>query len=129
MGKHKGTSFYTIGQRHGLGIAHKEPLYVTKIDITKNEITVGLKKDVFKKRLTAENLNWILYDKPPRHFKAAAKIRYKHKKAPAEISLLDGGRAKVEFDEPQEAPAPGQAVVFYEGDLVIGGGWIREVAL
>lgn len=126
LGRHKGTPFYTIGQRRGLGIAHKEPLYVIKINVVTNEIIVGTKKDVFKKELTAGNLNWIMFEKPPRIFKAQAKIRYKHKKAAAKITMLDTGEAKVVFDEPQEAPTPGQAVVFYDKEMVTGGGWINK---
>ena len=81
---------------------------------------------MFKKELIAENLNWILVEKPPEVFRASAKIRYRHKKASASISLLGEGRARVVFDEPQEAPTPGQAVVFYEKDMVLGGGWITN---
>lgn len=125
IGQHKGTPFYTIGQRRGLGIAYKEPLYVIKIDVVKNEIIVGTKKDVFKKELIADNLNWIPFDVPSKTFRAKAKIRYKHKKADATISVLNKDEVKVVFDEPQEAPTPGQAVVFYDGDAVMGGGWIK----
>lgn len=127
LGRHKGTPFYTIGQRHGLGIAYKEPFYVVKIDVAKNEVVVGTKKDVFKKELIADNLNWILFKEPRGQFKAMAKIRYKHPKADATITIIKKDAVKVVFDEPQEAPTPGQAVVFYEQDLVIGGGWISEV--
>ncbi len=126
LGQHKGTPFYTIGQRRGLGIAYKEPLYVIKIDVARNEIVVGAKKDVYKKELTAENLNWIMFEEPPKAFKAQAKIRYKHRKAGAKISVPDEDNVKVVFDEPQEAPTPGQAVVFYDKELVIGGGWISK---
>lgn len=124
FGQHRGAAFYTIGQRRGLGIAHKEPLYVIGIDVLKNEVTVGTKKDVYRNELTAENLNWIGFKKPPAEFKAEAKIRYKHTKAPATVSALKNGRVRVVFDKPQEAPTPGQAVVFYDGDFVLGGGWI-----
>ncbi len=126
VGQHKGFPFYTIGQRHGLGIAHKEPLYVIEIDVAKNTITVGAKKDVYKKSLVVERLNWVLFEAPPKHFRAKAKIRYRHKKADAAISVLNENEVSVVFDEPQEAPTPGQAVVFYDGGLVIGGGWIKS---
>jgi len=125
LGQHKGAPFYTIGQRRGLGIAYKEPLYVTKIDIAKNEIIVGTKKAVLKKELLANNLNWVLYDEPPKKIRVKAKIRYKHPKADATVSVIDKDEVKVIFDEPQEAPTPGQAVVFYDGELVVGGGWIE----
>ncbi|MCX5715452.1 MAG: tRNA 2-thiouridine(34) synthase MnmA [Candidatus Omnitrophica bacterium] len=127
LGRHKGTPFYTIGQRQGLGIAYKEPLYVTAIDVKKNELTVGTKKDVLKTSLVAGDLNWIAFDKPPKTFRAEAKIRYKHKKAAAQVSVMENNDVKVEFNEPQEAPTPGQAVVFYDGETVIGGGWISKV--
>jgi len=127
LGRHKGAPFYTIGQRRGLGIAYKEPLYVIKIDASRNEIVVGAKKDVFKKELVADNLNWIFFDKPKKTFKAKAKIRYKHPKANATIAVLNEDEVRVVFDEPQEAPTPGQAIVFYEDDAVIGGGWIKTV--
>lgn len=126
LGRHKGAPFYTIGQRRGLGIAYKEPLYVVKTDIEKNEVAVGVKKDVLKKELIASDLNWIAFEKPPKSFRAMAKIRYKHKKAPALVSAIGEDKVKVVFDEPQEAPTPGQAVVFYEGGNVIGGGWINS---
>jgi len=125
IGRHKGIPFYTIGQRRGLGIAHKEPLYATAIDIAQNRIVVGTKKDVLRKSLVAERVNWISVagiDKPTR---VEAKIRYNHKKAKALVTKTDGG-VRVDFDEAQEAPTPGQAVVFYDGDVVLGGGWIRE---
>lgn len=126
LGQHKGAPFYTIGQRRGLGIAYKEPLYVTKIDIAKNEIIVGTKKAVLSKELLANNLNWILVDVPPKKISVEAKIRYKHPKANATVSVVGKDEVKVVFDEPQEAPTPGQAVVFYDKELVIGGGWISR---
>jgi len=126
LGRHKGIPFYTIGQRRGLGIAYKEPLYVIAIDIADNRIVVGTKKDVLKPDLIADRLNWIATDGIDRPVKVMAKIRYNHKKAKATVTKLDGGAVRVDFDEPQEAPTPGQAVVFYDKDIVLGGGWIRE---
>jgi len=126
IGEHKGTPFYTIGQRHGLGITRREPLYVIKINVEKNEIIVGPKRDVFQKELAADAANWIAFDKPPKTFRAQAKIRYKHRKADATIYSITDDQVRVVFDEPQEAPTPGQAVVFYDDDLVIGGGWITR---
>lgn len=126
LGQHKGAPFYTIGQRHGLGITHKEPLYVIKTDVSKNQIVVGSKNDVLKKEFIAGNLNWILFAEPKKEFRASVKIRYKHPKAPASISVLDQNEVRVIFDEPQEAPTPGQAAVFYDDELVIGGGWIKK---
>lgn len=126
IGEHKGIPFYTIGQRRGLGIAHTEPLYVTAIDIKNNRLIVGPKAEVMKKGLIAERLNWIAIDKMGRPIKVKAKIRYNHKKAEAVVTRIGEDTVKVEFDKPQEAPTPGQAVVFYDKDIVIGGGWIKE---
>jgi tRNA-specific 2-thiouridylase len=126
LGRHKGIPFYTIGQRRGLGIAHKEPLYVTAIDIANNRIIVGTKKDVLKPSLIADRVNWIAIDGMGGPLKVMAKIRYNHKKTRAIVTKMDGGAVRVDFDEPQEAPTPGQAVVFYDKDIVLGGGWIRE---
>ncbi|MBI4974992.1 MAG: tRNA 2-thiouridine(34) synthase MnmA, partial [Candidatus Omnitrophica bacterium] len=125
VGYHKGIPYYTIGQRRGLGIAYKEPLYVTGIDIDKNRIIVGTKKDVLKRSLIAHRLNWISVEGIKRPLKVKAKIRYNHKKADATVTKIDSGSVRVDFDEPQEAPTPGQAVVFYDKDVVVGGGWIK----
>jgi tRNA-specific 2-thiouridylase len=126
LGRHKGIPYYTIGQRRGLGIAYAEPLYVTAIDIEKNRIVVGTKKDVLKKGLIADRLNWIAIKAIAGPMKVMAKIRYNHKKAKALVTKLSDDAVRVEFDEPQEAPTPGQAVVFYDRDVVLGGGWIKK---
>lgn len=126
LGTHKGIPFYTIGQRRGMGIAHKEPLYVIGIDIADNRIVVGTKRDVLKKSLIADRMNWIAIEGVAKSLRVKAKIRYNHKKAAATVTKLNGDSVRVDFDEPQEAPTPGQAVVFYDKDIVLGGGWIRE---
>lgn len=126
LGRHKGIPYYTIGQRRGLGIAYKEPLYVTAIDIARNRIIVGTKNDVTKKSLLAEGLNWVAMSKIVEPLRVSAMIRYNHKPARAYVMPLGGDLVRVDFDEPQEAPTPGQAVVFYDRDIVIGGGWIKE---
>jgi tRNA-uridine 2-sulfurtransferase len=127
LGRHKGIPFYTIGQRRGLGIAHREPLYVTSIDIKKNRIVVGPKKEVLKKSLIAGKLNWIAVEGLEGPLRVTARIRYNHKKAKVLVSALGNNSVRVDFDEHQAAPTPGQAVVFYNKDMVVGGGWIREV--
>jgi len=127
LGIHKGIPFYTIGQRRGLGIAYKEPLYVTAIDRKSNRVIVGTKKDVLKKSLIADNLNWIAIDGITGPVRVKAKIRYNHKEAAALVTPVDTDMVRVDFDIPQEAPTPGQAVVFYDKDIVVGGGWIKEV--
>lgn len=127
LGRHKGVTFYTIGQRRGLGIAYSEPLYVTGIDAAHNRIIVGTKKDVLKKALVADRLNWISVAGIDKPIRIKARIRYNAKKAPACVTKIVSDKVAVEFDSPQEAPTPGQAVVFYDRDVVVGGGWIREV--
>ena len=123
LGKHPGFMFFTIGQRKGLGLGgNKRPLYVTDIDAKRNRLTVGPKEDLRKNVLLADNLNWI--GRPTMTVKA--KIRYNHLFADATlVPLRKWNKVKVVFKEPQSAITPGQAVVFYKGDEVIGGGWIR----
>lgn len=126
LGRHKGIPFYTIGQRRGLGIAYKEPLYVTGIDIEKNRLIVGLREEVMRKSLVADRMNWISIERLDKPIRVMARIRYNHKKARALVAKIAGTAVRVDFDEPQAAPTPGQAVVFYDKDVVVGGGWIRE---
>ncbi len=127
VGTHKGIPFYTIGQRRGLGIAYKEPLYVTGIDRQHNRIIVGVKQDVLKKSLIAHKLNWIAIEGIKEPLAVKAKIRYNHERQDAIVTPLGRDEVRVDFDKPQEAPTPGQAVVFYKKDIVMGGGWIKEV--
>ncbi|MDP3792017.1 MAG: tRNA 2-thiouridine(34) synthase MnmA [Candidatus Omnitrophota bacterium] len=127
LGRHKGIPFYTIGQRRGLGVAYKEPLYVVAIDRLDNKVIVGTKKDVLKKSLVAHSLNWIAIDGIDKPIKVKAKIRYNHKAANALVTPVDTDMVRVDFESPQEAPTPGQAVVFYDKEIVVGGGWIKEV--
>jgi tRNA-specific 2-thiouridylase len=127
LGRHKGIPFYTIGQRRGLGIAYKEPLYVTGIEPETNRIVVGTKKDVLKKSFIAERMNWISIPSLDKPRKFLTKIRYNHKETEALVTPAGAGSVRVDFEKPQEAPTPGQAAVFYEKRTVVGGGWIREV--
>lgn len=127
LGRHNGIIFYTIGQRRGLGIAHKEPLYVTGIDRETNRIIVGTKKDVLKKSLIADQLNWIAVEGIDKPIMVKAKIRYNHKAATARVAPIGSEMVQVDFDTPQEAPTPGQAVVFYDKGAVVGGGWIKQI--
>jgi len=127
LGKHRGIIYYTIGQRKGLGIAKGKPLYVIEIDAEKNKIVVGEEKDLYKKILIAENTNFISIEKLEKSMKVNAKIRYKHNPAKAIITPIEDNKVRVEFEKPQRAPTPGQAVVFYENDEVVGGGFISEV--
>lgn len=124
-GQHKGIPFYTIGQRRGLGISAGKPLYVIEIDNKRNSIIVGEEKELYKKEFLTEQVNWVAIDKLKDKMKVCAKIRYNFKEKPAEIILFDNN-IKVVFDEPQKAIAPGQSVVFYVDDIVVGGGKIKK---
>lgn len=123
IGQHHGITHYTIGQRRGLGIALPEPLYVTGIDADKNTITVGSKEQIFSSEMTASNLNWIAAQ-PAGKIKVQAKIRYRAQESGATITPVNDKQVFVQFDVPQMAVTPGQSVVFYDGDTVIGGGII-----
>jgi tRNA-specific 2-thiouridylase len=127
LGRHEGIHRFTIGQRKGLGISARIPLYVVDIDADTAAVTVGPRADLERATLTASRVNWISGDTPAAPFRAHARIRHRHADAPATITPLEGNRASVVFDEPQTAITPGQAVVFYEGEYVIGGGWIDGV--
>ena len=124
LGRHEGIHRFTIGQRKGLGLATGVPLYVVGIDAETASVTVGSKTDLERDTLTASRVNWMSGDVPAGPFRAHARIRYRHTEAPATITPIDADRARVVFDHPQSAITPGQAVVFYEGDYVVGGGWI-----
>jgi tRNA-uridine 2-sulfurtransferase len=124
LGRHKGIIHYTIGQRKGLGIALGRPVFVVGIDIKNNNVILGEGDDVFSKELTAYDTNFITIDNLTEPINVKAKIRYSAKEADAKIYPLEDGRVKVVFDTPQRAVTPGQAVVFYDRDFVIGGGTI-----
>lgn len=123
LGNHRGIIFHTIGQRGGLGISHPTPLYVVSIDPVKNRIIVGEKKDLMGKGLVASNINRLTKVWPAQ---VHAKIRYRKKEALCEVKE-EKDRLKVSFAEEQEAITPGQSVVFYDHDRVLGGGIIEEV--
>ena len=125
IGEHKGIAFYTIGQRKRLGISSPKPHFVAHIDRKKNIITVGSQEDAMMKSFSVKDLNWIAIDGLSGSMKVKTKIRSMMKEAPANISPLEDKRILVEFDSPQWAPAPGQSAVFYDGDIVIGGGVIE----
>lgn len=124
LGRHRGIVFYTIGQRRGLRIAAGKPLYVIAIDKDKNVLVVGSEKETLQDRLIAGDINWITFDKLKKPIRVKAKIRYRHREAEAKVIPLDGNRVEVRFRRPQWAITPGQAVVFYDKDLLIGGGII-----
>ncbi len=126
LGLHDGIFSFTVGQRRGLGVSNGKPLYVIKIDPESNRVIVGEEEDIFKTRLKANNVIWI--NKAPLvEINVKARIRYRHKESEAVIHPTTDREAYVEFQDPQRAITPGQAVVFYDGDRVLGGGWIGEV--
>lgn len=126
LGRHRGIIRYTIGQRKGLGLALPQPMYVCEKDLEHNRVVLGLNADLFATELFAKNLNWIAFDSPTEPFKAEAKIRYSHSQSSCTVYPLEDGGVKVVFDEPQRAITKGQAVVFYNGDIVLGGGEIEK---
>ena len=115
---------FTIGQRKGLGLSTGVPLYVVDIDAARQQVTVGPREALERTSLTAAQVNWIAGTAPPSWLTVTAQIRHRHRPAPARVRAIDGDRAEVVFDAPQQAITPGQAVVWYEGDEVLGGGWI-----
>jgi tRNA-specific 2-thiouridylase len=127
LGKHKGIIFYTTGQRRRLGISAREPLYVVAINRESNAIIVGSKQETYGSELTASEVKWIAIEELRQPLKVKAKIRYLHREASATVAPTGENKVRVKFDEPQMAITPGQAVVFYDGDTVIGGGSIEEV--
>jgi tRNA-specific 2-thiouridylase len=143
LGHHEGVHNFTVGQRKGLGVATGSPLYVININGAEGTVTVGGNDDLLSRTLIARDVNWIaiagmresdstsstsdaagFYANAP--VRVQAKIRHRHEPAPAVLENAPKGEVRVTFDEPQRAITPGQAVVFYDGDLVVGGGWIAE---
>jgi tRNA-specific 2-thiouridylase len=127
LGAHDGIERYTIGQRKGLGIAAGSRRYVLKIVPQSNEVVLGEREELLAHSLRASRVNWLI-DAPATEMVCRARIRYRHEPAAARLQPLPGGEARVYFDEPQSAVTPGQAVVFYDGSRVLGGGWIEEAA-
>jgi tRNA-specific 2-thiouridylase len=143
LGHHEGVHNFTVGQRKGLGVATGSPLYVININGAEGKVTVGGNDDLLSRRLIARDVNWIAFEdlsdelsrrsngpqapSPAHGLRVTAKIRHRHEPAPATLENAPNGEVRVTFDEPQRAITPGQAVVFYQDDLVVGGGWIAEV--
>ena len=126
IGTHRGAEKYTIGQRRGLGVAAPERLYVVAKDMESNTVTLGPEKALYRSSLLAGELNWISGPGLDRPLRCKAKTRYRQPEQWALVDPLGEGRVRVAFDEPQRAIAPGQAVAFYDGDTVLGGGTILE---
>ncbi len=126
LGKHEGIEFYTIGQRKGLRVSSTKPLYVIELDPEKNRVIVGDDTALDRDEFSADRCNWIAFDPAPETFEATVKIRYNHPGTSATVTTLPGDRVKVKLHEPQRAITAGQAAVFYQDDLVLGGGWITR---
>ena len=126
LGKHKGQLHYTIGQRKGLGVSYEYPLYVISKDMATNTVVLGPNDALFSKELWASAVNFITVDKLTEPMRVTAKARYRMKDVPATIEPAEDGLVHVIFDEPQRAITPGQAVVFYDGQYVVGGGIIER---
>ncbi len=124
LGQHKGTPFYTIGQRKGMGISHPTPLYVQVIDVENNRVIVGDNDTLFKSELVADSLNWIGVAPQSDPFDALVKIRYLHDPSNAKVTPQGDGTVCIEFKNSQRAITPGQSVVFYDDDVLLGGGLI-----
>jgi len=127
LGTHRGIPYYTIGQRRGLGIAAGHRVYVVDIDPVRNAVVLGREDDLLASGLVALDNNFISVEKPEEPLRVEAQIRYNGRPDPAVITPLDGGAVRVDFDNPQRAVTPGQAVVYYQGDLLVGGGTIERV--
>ncbi len=125
LGRHDGAHHFTVGQRKGLGIAAKDPLYVISTDPQSKTVVVGSNADLQRSRLIARDINWISWSGLAAPAPVSVRIRNRHTPAAATIYPLSENRAEVVFDQPQRAVTPGQAAVFYSGDLVAGGGWIE----
>jgi tRNA-specific 2-thiouridylase len=125
VGEHQGLSFYTIGQRKGLGLATPRPTYVLKVVPDANTLVVGTDEELFSATLEAEDFNWVSGEVPTAPLRANVKIRYKSREVLGTAEAIDGRTVRITLDEPQRAITPGQAVVLYNGDEVLGGGVIR----
>ncbi len=124
LGKHKGIIHYTVGQRKGLGISSTEPYYVIQINPKTNEVVLGRKAELQKTKVRATNFNWVSICSPDKEVRCLGKIRYSHKGETGYAKALDDGTVEMNFDNPVYGVSPGQALVLYEGDLVLGGGTI-----
>jgi len=125
IGRHNGVHNFTVGQRKGLGFAAGKPLYVLSIDPKNNRVVVGDDAALRSASFEVQDVNWVSIAPPSGTVRASVKIRHKHEPALATVEPLGATRAKITFDTPQRAITPGQAAVFYDGDVVLGGGWIR----
>ena len=128
LGFHDGIEFFTVGQRKGLGISTPKPIYVLELDPETNRVIVGDDSDLDRAEFEVERCNWIPFEHPPEELRVTAKIRYNHPGTPARVIPKPNSEAKVYLETPQRAITPGQACVFYQEDLVVGGGWIKRIS-
>lgn len=125
LGRHCGIINYTVGQRKGLGVSFGKPIFVHSKNAQNNTVTLCENNDLFSSSLTARSVNLLVNYIPDQKIRCDVKIRYRHEPTPATVEFLENNRVKVEFDEPQRAITPGQSAVFYNGDILIGGGIIE----
>jgi len=126
LGQHDGIEFYTIGQRKGLGISSPYPLYVLELNPEENRVVVGPVENLERDQFEVERCNWIPFENLTAPIEVTTRIRYNHTGTPATLTPLENNRATIKLHTPQRAIAPGQACVFYQDDLVVGGGWITR---
>ena len=126
IGEHTGLADFTIGQRKGLGISNTEPLYVIRKDIKQNTLIVGPKDSLGRQEFFADHVNWISGEEPQKSIQAAVKIRYKSQEIPATVTVQNTTSVQIQLESPLPDITPGQAAVFYQDDLCLGGGIIRS---
>ena len=125
LGRHRGMAFYTIGQRRGLGLSASEPRYVVALKPESNQVVLGPEEALYSSRHIVREVNWVSWDPIEQPARLQVQVRYAHQAAPATVRPLGQDRVAVEFEQPVKAITPGQAAVFYEGDLLVGGGWLE----
>jgi tRNA-specific 2-thiouridylase len=126
LGKHKGISAYTVGQRKGLGVSSTSPLYVSHIDAESGNVILCRENELYRTKVYAENCSYFAGNLPEEPFEATVSLRYTKKPGRATVTALPDNRVLIEFTEPQRAPAPGQSAVFFDGDDLLGGGIIES---
>jgi tRNA-specific 2-thiouridylase len=127
LGRHKGIIRYTIGQRKGLGLALKEPMYVKEVNTENNTVVLAREEELYDKVLTADDVNLISVEEIKEPMRVKAKVRYRQPEQRATVTQTGADEIRVEFDEPQRAITKGQSVVLYDGDVIVGGGTIKTV--
>lgn len=126
LGEHRGIALHTVGQRRGLGVAAGQPVFVTELDPSSNRVVVGSAEDLLRSSCELEEVNWIAAEPPSERLRAMGKARYRAQEVPCTVQRVGAAGLHVEFDEPQRALTPGQALVLYDGEYVLGGGTIAR---